>query len=332
MSTTTNRGGRCYLAALLVFPALAFGLAALSCSTAPKTPDALYDTKNKAAEYSKLGDGFMATGQYDTAEKYYRDALQADSSVDNLEGVSVSHASLGRVYLAVGRRDEARGEFTSALDYARMAQSSAASSIATSGLGEVSYAAGAKEDALALFERAIVFAGKDGKSLAVALHDAAVAKAALGKGDEAMADLQKAASLNLGLKRWTELAANRYVMASLLTAQNRLEEARAMALTALDADKRAENGRGIAGDLAAVASITARLGQKDGAWDYWRRSFDAALAVGDPETVRKALVALVSLADELGKSDDKAHYAALLAKLDAAEAEGPSAPPGGAAP
>lgn len=315
---TARRGGM--PAATLLLSALVVGLVSLSCSTAPKTPDAVYDTENKAAQYSKLGDGFMATGQYDAAEKYYRDALQADSSVDNLLGVSVSHASLGHVYLAVGRNDEARTEFTSALDYARMARSGSALSMATSGLGEVTYAAGSKEDALALFEQAVALAGKDGKSLAIALHDAGVAKAALGRTAEAMGDLQRAESTNLGLKRWTELAANRYVMASLLVAQNRPNDALAMALSALDADKRAENGRGIAGDLAAVASIAARLGLQSDAYDYWHRSFDAALAVGDPKVVRKSLQALISLAGELGKAEDKARYSALLAKLDAAEA------------
>ncbi|MDA8426218.1 MAG: tetratricopeptide repeat protein, partial [Treponema sp.] len=304
------------LAAALAIAAAAGGLA--SCSSAPKAPDAVYDTRNKAADYAKLGDGFMATAQYELAEKYYREALQADSSVDNLEGVSKSHTSLARAYLAAGKSDEARSQFASALDYGRMAGSGPASSLATSGLGEVAYREGDKEGALKLFEGAVSLAGADGSSLAVALHDEGVVKAALGRKPEAMADLERAASINLGLKRWIELAANRYVMASLLASGNRLEEASAMALSALDADKRAENGRGIAGDLAALASLATRMDRKAEAWDYWRRCFDSALANGEPAEVRTALTALVALADGLGKTAEKERYAALLAKLDAA--------------
>ncbi|HUW40990.1 MAG TPA: tetratricopeptide repeat protein [Rectinemataceae bacterium] len=308
---------RAALTAVLAAAAIAGALA--SCSSAPKPPDAVYDIRNKAADYAKLGDGFMATGQYDLAEKYFREALQADSSVDDLDGVSKSHTSLGRAYLAAGKPEEARSQFAGALDYGRMAGSGPASSLATSGLGEVSYREGDKEGALALFERAAALAGEDGNSLAVALHDEGVAKAALGRKPEALADLERAASINLGLRRWIELAANRYVMASLFVSENRLEEASAMALSALDADKRAENGRGIAGDLAALAGISTRMDRKSEAWDYWRRCFDSALANGEPVEVRKALTALVALADELGKAADKTRYAAMLAKLDAAQ-------------
>ena len=35
-----------------------------ACSTAPKPPDGVYDQRNRAAELAKLGDGFMAKGQY----------------------------------------------------------------------------------------------------------------------------------------------------------------------------------------------------------------------------------------------------------------------------
>ena len=70
----------------------------------------------------------------------------------------------------------------------------------------------------------------------------------------------------------------------------------ATALKALEADKKAENGRGITGDLAAVAKLSIRLGRKVEAWDYWLRCFDSAMAIDDPVTVRKALTALISLA------------------------------------
>jgi len=300
--------------------ASAVALLALSCSSAPKPPDAVFDVKNKAADYSKLADGFMADAQYESAEKYYREALQADSSVDNLAGVSVAHASLGRVYLAVNRPDDARTEFTIALEYATMAHSGPDASLATSGLGEVMYAHGEKEEALAAFESAAALAGKDAKSLAVALHDAGVAKAALGRTEEAMSDLQRASSLNQELKRWTELASNRYVMASILGTSGRLQEALAMALKALEADKNAENGRGVAQDLEALARLSYKLGQKETAWNYWRRAFDSSLSVEEPSVVRDSLVALAALADELGKPDEKARYSALLAKLDAAQA------------
>lgn len=326
------------LSALLALAALA------SCSSAPKPPDGVFDEKNKAAELAKMGDGFMAKGQYTPALQYYEDALKSGSSVDDLEGVAASHSSIAKAYFAAGEVEAAKAEYEAALEYGRLAGSGAARSVATAGLGEIAYAAGAKAEALASFEEAVALAtaasahingsgkaaeaerARDDKALAIALHDAAVAKASLGRRAEAIADVRKAEAMNLKAKRWTELAANRYELASALLGEGQAADALAAALGALDADKRAENARAVPGDLAAAAVLSAKLGNTADAWDYWRRSFDSGMSVDDPSAVRKALGSLVSLAPVLKKDAEGARYAALLAKLDQAEGKAGPAP------
>ena len=125
--------------------------------------------------------------------------------------------------------------------------------------------------------------------------------------------------MNLKAKRWIELGANRYALASALSGAGKTAEALAAALGALDADKRAENARSVPVDLAAAASISEKLGKATDAWDYWRRSFDSALSADDPAATRKALSALVRLAPGLGKDEDAKRYASLLTQLDKAE-------------
>ncbi|MGA2545620.1 MAG: hypothetical protein ABSF43_03685 [Rectinemataceae bacterium] len=293
-----------------------------SCSSAPKPPDGVYDARNKAAELAKLGDGFMSKAQYASALQYYADALKANSAVDDLLGVAASHASMGRAYLAAGEADAAKLEYEASLEYARFSGSTEAQSVAKSGLGEIAFAGGAKAEALAYFEEAMslapaVGAAKDEKAFAIALHDAAVAKAALGRAPEAIVDLERAQGMNLKAKRWVELGANRYALASALSGEGRTSEALGAALGALDADKRAENARAVPLDLAAAASLCNKLGRGADAWDYWHRSFDSALSADDASSVRKALNALVELAPKLKKNG--ARYAALLDKLDQAE-------------
>jgi tetratricopeptide (TPR) repeat protein len=309
--------------ALYLASALALAAFGASCSSAPKAPDAVYDARNKAAELAKLGDGFMAKAIYAQALQYYGDALAASSAVDDLEGVTAEHVSMGRAYLAAGETAAAETEYEAASEYARMSGSSDARSTAKAGLGEIAYAKGDKDGALSLFEEAVALAStaaKDGKALAIALHDRGVAKAALARTTDALGDFAKAEALNLKAKRWTELGANRYAMASALAASGRPADALAAALGALDADKRGENARAVPLDLAAAASLSSKLGKDAEAWDYWHRSFDSAMAAGDPASVRKSLGALVELAKRLERTDDGAHYAALLAKLDEAEA------------
>lgn len=299
-----------------------FFVAALvsACSSAPKPADAVYETKNKAAEYAKLGDQFMAEGRYATALGYYQEALDAGSSVDDLPGVAASRVSMGRAYAAAGQAEDARREYETALEYALMAGSTAARSAAKAGLGELEYAAGRYQAALELFEEAVASAsGSDesgaDKARAVALHDRAVAKAALGDIAGAKTDLGEAEALNRRAKRWSELASNRYVLASILAGEGNLEGALGAALEALDADKRGENARGIPQDLAACARLSMRLGRDTEAWGYWRRSLDSALAIDDAQAVRTALEALVELAAGLGRRADEARYSAMLEKL-----------------
>jgi len=267
----------------------------------------------------------MAKAEYDIALQYYSDALKTDSAVDYLEGIAASHASMGKAYLAAGKATAANSEYESSLEYARFSGLGGAQSVAEAGLGEVAFVQGAKADALVAFEAAISLAGKDEKALSVALHDSAVVKAALGRLPEAISDLEKAQGMNLRAKRWIELGANRYALASALSRSGRNAEALATAIGALDADKRAENARAVSVDLATIATLSHGLGKEDQAWAYWRRTLDSALSADDPAVVRKALRALIDLAAGLGKPAEGARYSALLEKLD--EAEGKSIVP-----
>jgi tetratricopeptide (TPR) repeat protein len=299
---------------------IALGGALGGCSSAPKAAKAVYELRNKAAELSKLGDSFLSKGVYDQAIDYYLQALKVNSSIDNLEGVAASKASLGRAYMAAGEPAAAERSFSDSLDYARMAGSKSGQAAAKAGLGELRYSAGEREAALSLFEEAVGLGAGDDNVLAIALHDAAVAKAALGMKEQARADLDRAAALNAKLRRWAELGTNRFVIASLLAGEGKLEEALAMALSALDADKAAENGKGVAADLAAAANLAKRLRRPAEAKDFGRRSFDAAFAIGDAAGVRTALNGLLALAAEAGSAEDEARYRDLLERLDKAEA------------
>lgn len=314
------------LAAL--FAAAALSLAA--CSSAPKAPEAVFETANKAAELSKLGDGFMAKRQYAIALEYYHQARDASSSVDDIDGVAAANSSGGRASLALGALDEAQAEYGASLDYARMSGEAAALSRAKAGLGEVAFARGDLALALERFEEAVAAAsspggGKDvatgarGKALAVALHDRGVAQAASGKLAQAIADYRAAEASNLKEKRWAELGANRYALASALARSGKPEEAMRAALGALEADKRAENAAAIPDDLAALATLAETLGKSADALDYWRRSFDDAKAEGNALAQRKALTALARLSPVLGKEDEGKRYSEELGKLEGAK-------------
>ncbi|MDP3177434.1 MAG: hypothetical protein Q8M76_05990, partial [Spirochaetaceae bacterium] len=86
------RSGKCIVR--LSWPAILGAILLASCSSLPKgAPSTVAAEKARADDLIKVGDDFLAKGQYEAAAKYYDEALQANSGVDNLEGVAMTHTS-----------------------------------------------------------------------------------------------------------------------------------------------------------------------------------------------------------------------------------------------
>jgi tetratricopeptide (TPR) repeat protein len=295
-----------------------------SCSSAPKrAAQAVVGVKNDAAEFSKLADGFMASGQYASALQYYGEALEANLSVDNVEGAIASRGSLGRAYLALGRLDDAERELTDALEDARAFGKPPVTALCLSNVGELRYARGlADGDAAAgaaladeLFAEAEPLAAGDEAVAAVVAHNRGVAAMARLDYAAAEAHVARSAAANEKAGRWVELGSNRYALASIANARGDLPGALAWAAKALESDKAAENAPGIGADLEALARLSRKSGDEAAAFGYYRRAFGVWLSLNRGTEAERCLVALSELAAALGKDEYAARYAALLEKI-----------------
>jgi len=313
-ATRSIPGAAAWSAPLLL--ALACAALLASCSSAPKRPPEVFEKRNQAADFVKLADSLVRQGQYDSALKYYRQALDANSSVDALDGVSAAHSSLGRLWAAWGDLETAGREFGLAADYARLSGSGKAASLAATGRGELAFRRGDAATALGFFDEALKAAGTDEGLRAIALHDRAGALYALGRAAEARTDLEASSTLNTKLKRWSEIGANRYLLASFLVKEDKLPEALAAAEEALLNDKKAENSPGVANDLLLLADLSTRLGKQEEAWWYWRRAFDAALGANLAPLARRAAAGLVAQAPLSGRDSELAYWKDALGKLE----------------
>lgn len=329
-STNTSRSARrgVFHAAMFAAALLAVSIAA-SCSSTPKKAAAIVTTKNDAAEFSKLGDGFLASGQYASALQYYGEALDTNLSVDNVEGAIASRGSIGRVYLAMASFDDARREFTDALEDARAFGKPWLVALCLSNTGELAYAEGVSQGSATsaetvtaaataadlLFAEAEPLAAGNESVAAVVAHNRGIAAMARGELDTAEAFILKSAAANEKARRWVELGSNRYALASLANSRGNIPAALDWARKALDSDKAAENSAGIGADLEALARLSRKSGDDAAAFDLYRRSFGVWLSLNREPDAERCLVALNELATKLGKESYAQRYAELLERI-----------------
>lgn len=301
-----------------LFPAALAALAVLaSCSSAPKPVAEVVARKNQAAEYSKLGDGFLAKRDYASALRFYEESLRENRAVDNVEGVVISMNSVGRVYLAAGRLDDAEATFREALDYAGPLKNPSFRALALANLGEALYARGEADAAMEAFQEAVPLSARDERTLAVLLHDRAVVYRDRGEWESAESDLRRAAGINQRLKRLAEYGANLYLLGNIAHKKGNTQSALDLLRQALEADRKAENSAGIAADLEALAVLSRGQGAGEDAFHYYRRAFDVFVSLDSAADALRCAEALAGLAAELERPGDVQRYRDYVRRIQA---------------
>lgn len=301
-----------------LFPAALAALAVLaSCSSAPKPVAEVVARKNQAAEYSKLGDGFLAKRDYASALRFYEESLRENRAVDNVEGVVISMNSVGRVYLAAGRLDDAEATFREALDYAGPLKNPSFRALALANLGEALYARGEADAAMEAFQEAVPLSARDERTLAVLLHDRAVVYRDRGEYEPAESDLRRAAGINQRLKRLAEYGANLYLLGNIAHKKGNTQSALDLLRQALEADRKAENSAGIAADLEALAVLSRGQSAGEDAFHYYRRAFDVFVSLDSAADALRCAEALAGLAAELERPGDVQRYRDYVRRIQA---------------
>lgn len=293
----------------------AFLLLGASCSSAPRRVLESHERKNEAAGYIRLADGFFGRGQYEFAMQYYREALEANLSVDYVEGAILARSSLGRVYMLLAAEADAERELQDALFDAELLGNRNLLALCWNNLGELRYRQGRVDEAAALFADAVATVGNDDKLRAVIAHNVGVVSLAGGNLDEAAASFNRARQANERAKRWSEYAANSYMLASIENQRGNLELAITWAERALAADRRAENSLGIAADLEALGRLNRKAERQDLAFDYFRRAFYVALQLNDVEMVSRCLDQMILAAAAMDRTDLAERYQDLRERL-----------------
>jgi tetratricopeptide (TPR) repeat protein len=283
-----------------------------ACSSSPRETGVEVERKNRAAQYAEFGSRYFATGQYTKALDFFYLALENNTSVYNLEGMAANQNSLGKVYLAQGDENRALRAFATAAGYATEGEVPNLAAQAENNVGEMLLARGETDEALARFRNALeILPSGYNEEEAVILHNIGVGENRLGNFEAALAALQQAYDLNAKGKRFAEMGANAYSIASTYSLQGQYDLAVQYATDALKYDRLAENSLGIIQDFKALGKIHEKMGDVDSSFRFFLMGLkvaeslslsdimvdfiDEALAVGEGVVDDQELDALRSL-------------------------------------
>jgi tetratricopeptide (TPR) repeat protein len=288
---------------------------AAACSSAPPKSDTTTNVKNQAADAEVSGQQYFSQGRYELALQFFTQALDANGSVDNVEGVIRSRTAIGQVYLATGRLRAAQDMLTAAREQART-RSAPLFIDASISLGELYLREDDPQKSLGIFQETISApqVKLTPMQTGVLYHDIGAAWKASGDLAKALDWLSKALQNNVANKLLEPAAADYYMIASVHSKEGDFVAASSSAEQALAVDKKIENTSGIAKDLYAMALIAAKKGDTPTAYDYYQRAYSVFTSMGDTEGMKKSLTQLVSIAQSLGRDEEAQGYQKALAK------------------
>jgi tetratricopeptide (TPR) repeat protein len=304
---------RAWLALSALFLA---GGALISCSSAPRQPEAVITVKTQADQDTASGQAYYRQGRYQLALQFFSNALTQYTSVDDGEGIVRSYNAVGRCYIALGSPDDAEGVFLRARERAREEKAGALLFDSSTNLAELYLSKGDAQRARAiLMEELPAVASRTPNQAAQLYHDLGTAEKNLGASPAALDYFARSLKINLDGKYYAEAASDYYMIASVHSRDGRYDEAAASAALALSFDKRVESSPGIAKDLYALGVIASKKGDQAAAFDWFQRSYLVFTTLGFKEDMKRSLAGLVAAADALGRTSDAEAYRKALADL-----------------
>jgi len=298
-------------------------LLAGGCSSLPKEEreTRTSEIRNRAAEYAASGNSYLAGGNTAMAENFFVMSRDLNISIDNRKGLAESYNSLGKLYLSTGKIQTAEENFRQAEEISQELGDPELEAQCLGHRGELLLFQGEVDRALALFRQGLVLVNpKDSPGVsAVLYHNQAGALKQLNRWDEAIESVSQAIRLNEKLERYSELAANNYLMASLYSKKEDYGQAALYALKALENDKIIENTLNIGQDLYALGLIQRKAGNLSSAHDFFRRAFLVYESLGRNDRMLSTLDALEAAAAELHLEKEAAVYRDARQKLESAQ-------------
>ena len=266
-----------------------------SCSSVPKRPAEIFASRNMASNQLDLANRIANQGMYSDALIVLEDARRLAVTADDPSLLIKTSVARGNILFALGYHDEAFRHWDAALEEGKNADLAELASMARiytargrlillinsgtiAGVEQIrnqvsGYIAAAKNDILVQAAGYVVLG---------------MAEKELGRYAEAETALRRAVEIHDKERYLEEAAYDWYYIASIFSVSQKFDNALAALRTAIEFDRRAENGFGLASSWQAMGEVYLKMNRSADAATAFRRAAAIFSAIGLDESAQKA--------------------------------------------
>jgi tetratricopeptide (TPR) repeat protein len=280
----------------LLAPAVFSLLFSGACSSAPERPTEIFTNRNIAANQLDMANRTANQGRYQDALIVLEEARRLAISADDPALRIKTSISRGNIYFSMGRHNDAfldwesavaEGEAAGERDLIALAQIYIARGRLL--LGSLDgYAEFPVEEIRALVQRQISAIKDDDQATATGWMVMGMAEKELGRFPEAESAARRALNIHEKNRFLEEAAYDWYLIASIRSVSEQYAAAQTALRTAINFDRRAENGFGLASSWLAMGEVCLKAEQKDEAADAFSRAAEIYRSLGLNDAAARA--------------------------------------------
>jgi tetratricopeptide (TPR) repeat protein len=277
---------------------LVFAFCFISCSSAPERPAAVYTSRNMAANQLDLANRTANRGRYDDALLILDDVKRTAVSVDDPPLLIKTAITRGNIYFSTGRHNDAFAEWDYAL---KEAQGSGETNLEAQVKifiirGRLVLLIAGNPDGPPLGEienlrsqalQALAGIRSDNLSEAAGRLVVGMADKELKNYTEAENNIRRALKIHEDGRYFEEAAYDWFLIGSVRSVAGQYDAAVDALLKAINFDRRAENGFGLASSWQALGGVYAKAGKTDESAAAYKRAAGIYRAMGfDAEALK----------------------------------------------
>jgi len=257
----------------------------VSCSTAPKNPGDIFETRNRSEAQLELGSKEADRGNYETALILLNESKRLAILSDNPSLLIRTGLSLGNALFALGRTDEAFAEWNKSAAEAENTSNRELAAVSRVHIARGRLLSGSRDAQSVLDEvnREITAINSDQLYIAFSWLVTGLCRREMGRYAEAETAVRRSLDIHEKGRYLEQASYDWFVIASIRSLAGNYEAALQALRTARDIDRRTENSFGLASDWRAMGDVYNKAGNEAASRQAYQRAAAIFRALGNSD-------------------------------------------------